>query len=334
MDGIVTADSGEAREQFHALAESLYGDASLRTRTTASLERDLFRDRQRAFVALENDRPLARVVARISPTLRDEQRHDLGLLGFFEAHDEPKAVTELLRAATAWLREQGCTTVIGPMDGDTWHRYRVNAGPFDRPPFLLEPTNPPYYAPLWDSAGFAPLEQYTSKRIDDIHPLMPHFEKKFAAAVAAGYSFEPIDAQNLRSELARIYDISLAIFRGNFLYTDISLEDFLALYHGIERLLDPRLVWFAKAPDGKDAGFFFAYADSAADTVNYKTLGVLPEHRRAGIGGALARCSYARALELGRVVANHCLMREGNVSAGMDAGHGVVFRRYLLYKAT
>jgi hypothetical protein len=93
-------------------------------------------------------------------------RGDLGLIGFFEAMNEPALVQQLLREAAAWLRAQGAQQVIGPMDGDTWHRYRVNAGPFDEPPFLLEPVNPPFYAELW--APFQIVERYSSKRVHDV----------------------------------------------------------------------------------------------------------------------------------------------------------------------
>ncbi len=86
------------------------------------------------------------------------RRGDLGLIGFFEAANEPEPVRELLREAASWLRAQGAKQVVGPMDGDTWHRYRVNAGPFDEPPFLLEPVNPPYYRDLW--APFEIIERY------------------------------------------------------------------------------------------------------------------------------------------------------------------------------
>jgi GNAT superfamily N-acetyltransferase len=319
------------RALFHALDERLYG-SSRRAATELSLDRELFRERQQLFLAVEGDEPRGRVVARISPELVDDGA-PLGLLGFFEALDDSAVASLLLRTATEWLRSRGCRTVAGPMDGDTWHRYRVNAGPYERPPFLLEPVNPPYYAALWQSAGFETLEHYVSKRLDDITPLLPHFERKYEEALRAGFSFRPIQVESLQTELARIHAMSCEIFRGNFLYSEISLDDFLALYRGIEQLLDRELVWFAIAPDGSDAGFFFSYIDIDPRMVNYKTLGVTPAHRRSGIGGALAYCAYKRALAMGRTAANHCLMREGNVSAAMDAGHGAVFRHYYLYRA-
>lgn len=256
-------------------------------------------------------------------------RGDVGLIGFFEAKNEPEPVQRLLREAAAWLREKGARQVIGPMDGDTWHRYRVNAGPFDEPPFLLEPVNPPYYRDLW--APFDVIERYSSKRVDDVAPLAAQLAPMHARAIQRGYRIRPFDAARLQDELTLVWKLSLEIFKGNRFYFDIALDDFLKLYAGIERLLVPELVLFALDASGNEAGFLFAYPDSAAGVVDYKTIGVVPSHRRGYLGWALLHRAYISALEMGRPIANHCLMHESNASQSMDAGHGRTFREYYLY---
>lgn len=262
-----------------------------------------------------------RCVARI--------RGDIGMIGSFEALDSPR-VTSLLDDAASWLREQGAKQVIGPMDGDTWHRYRVNAGPFDTPPFLLEPVNPPYWDALWRDAGFEVIERYSSKRIDDVMPLMQKLAPMHERAVTRGYRIRTFDLTRLQDELTLVWRLSLEIFRGNAWYSDISLDDFLALYRGIDRLLVPELVLFIEH-ESQPVGFLFAYPDTDPRTVDYKTIGVLPTHRRGYVGWAMLHQAYSAAVAMGRPAANHCLMREENASQSMDAGEGVTFRRYYLY---
>jgi len=256
-------------------------------------------------------------------------RGDLGLIGFFEASNEPVSVRNLLREAASWLRTQGATQVVGPMDGDTWHRYRVNAGPFDAPPFLLEPVNPPYYAALW--SPFEIVERYSSKRVEGIAPLIAQLAPMHERAMKRGYRLRPFDVTRLRDELTLVWKLSLEIFRGNAFYFDIALDEFLKLYAGIERLLVPELVLFAETAEGEQVGFLFAYPDSAKGVVDYKTIGVVPAHRRGYLGWALLHRAYSSALAMGRPIANHCLMHESNASQSMDAGHGVTFREYYLY---
>lgn len=255
-------------------------------------------------------------------------RDGLGMIGWFEAVDDPYGVRALLHDAAQWLRSNGATQIVGPMDGDTWHRYRVNAGPYDEPPFLLEPTNPPYYDALWRHAGFSVIEHYTSKRVDDVSQL--NLAPMHARAISRGYRIRPFDVSRINEELELVWKLSLVIFRDNPFYFDISLSEFLKLYAGIERLLVPELVLFASDADGDDVGFLFAYPDRG-EVVNYKTIGVLPSHRRGYLGWALLHRAYEAALAMGRPAANHCLMHESNASQSMDAGHGRTFRNYYLY---
>lgn len=278
------------------------------------------------------------------------------MLGFFEALPEPpESVARLFAEAAAWLREVGAGPIVGPMDGDTWHRYRLNVGPFGDPPFLSEPYNPPYYARLWEENGFSVLSRYYSKRVDAAD-VVSHLEARHRAALDAGYSLRRLDLPRLEDELRLLYALSRRIFAKNFLYTEIPEEEFLALYAGLGSILDPELVWFARSPEGEDVGFLFAYPDRFravaamrgergllaklrflahrrhVPAVDFKTLGVLPEHRRSGVAAALFYQGHARAIEKGWRDANHCLFREGNPSGDLDGGAGRILRTYHLYQ--
>ena len=301
----------------------------------AGVQRPEFQGAQRTLVALDGDRTVARLVARRSPALRDGREgsgRPYGLLGFFEAMDgQDAAVEQLFGVGIAWLRDAGCGPIVGPMDGDTWHRYRLSLGPFDDPPFLLEPYNPPYYERLWTANGFAPLERYVSKRVAAA-AVVAHLEPRREAALAAGYRLRPLDLPRFRDELRTIYDLSRRIFARNFLYTEIAEEELYAMYAGVRALLDPELVWFARSPAGEDVGFLFAYPDRPAGVVDFKTLGVLPEHRRTGVAALLFHEGHRQALAKGYAQANHCLIKEGNPSGDLDGGAGRVMRRYGLYQ--
>lgn len=323
----------------------------------AGLQRREFLRAQRAWVAAVDDFPVARLVARRSPALRDDQGAPLGLLGFFEAVDGPEGkegALQLLAEGVRWLRETGAGRIVGPMDSDTWHRHRLSVGPFDDPPFLLEPYNPPYYPEIWEEAGFQVLASYFSKQVDPA-AVVAHLEPRATAARAAGYGLRALDPGRFKEELRLLYRLSRAIFVDNFLYTEIEVEDFLDLYAGSKALLDPDLVLFARSPQGEDVGFLFAYPDrfravaamrgsrglfaklrflrhrAEAGAVDFKTLGVLPEHRRAGVAALLMHEGHLRAENKGYRAANHCLFREGNPSGDLDGGAGRVLRRYHLY---
>jgi GNAT superfamily N-acetyltransferase len=358
---ILGSDSGsDLTKAFLAVPREVYRDDPLytppaRDSVLAALGRSEFRGAQRVFVALDGKTPVARLVARKSPKLEDERGRPYGMLGFFEALERHDVVRELFSRALDWLDRNGAGEVVGPMDGDTWHSYRLNVGPWDAPPFLMEPYNPPYYPALWEENGFAVLERYYSSRLDDLPRVLQSLEAKSVAVAEAGYTFQRLRLERFEYELGRFHELSCEIFRDNFLYSEISRQRFLELYRGARRLLDPELVFFAVAPDGSDAGFLFAFPDrfhavaamrgrrgslaalrflalrNRVDTVNLKSLGVVSAHRRSGLGAALMHEGYKKAAEKGYRGVNLCLILEGNPSGGLEGGLSRLLRRYCLY---
>lgn len=308
------------------------GTAPVRASIERNLTRIEFATGQRVTVALDGATPVGRIVARVSPVLKDEAGAPIGMLGFFESRNDAATARQLFDDATSWLRATGAGRIVGPMDGDTWHRYRVNVGPFTRPPFPLEPWNPAWYGELWQRNGFSPLETYSSKWIDDVALLLPALESGKGRAEDRGVRIRQLRRDRLPDELALIHEISSRIFADAFLYSPIARDEFLAMYSGIERFLDPDLVLFAETSGGEAVGFVFAYDDPARPAVHYKTIGVLPEWRRPGVAAALSHRVYTAALRRGRPQGNHALMRDDNRSQALDQGHGEVFRRYVLYE--
>ena len=355
------SENGSGLEQFLSLPAGVYrGNSDYCPTATSSVRNGLFRSafqgNQRVLTAVEGDRCVARLVARRSPKLIDDEGHPIGMIGFFEAFDRPAVVGELFNRATRWLRDNGVQRIVGPMDGDTWHRYRLNVGPFDRSPFLMEPFNPPYYPSLWEHAGFAPLEGYYSKHVDDILPVASELDRILRRVLDRGYRLRTIEIDRFADELRILYKLSTEIFADNFLYEDITESDFLDLYEPAKSIVDPDLVWFAQAPNGTYAGFLFATHDyhravaamrgeqgllakcrflwnrRHADAVNMKSLGVVNQHRRSGLGAALICQGYLQAIKKGYHKANLCLIRDGNPSGRLDGGKGEISRRYVLYE--
>src|ERR1700677_660183 len=85
-----------------------------------------------------------RIAARCSLWWRRVPSHGdqtLGVIGHFAAADSASGV-ELLRHSCAQLAAKSCTLAVGPMDGNTWRRYRFVTDRGNEPPFFLEPDNP------------------------------------------------------------------------------------------------------------------------------------------------------------------------------------------------
>lgn len=259
-----------------------------------------------------------------------------GVIGGFTA-TSPAAAAKVLAQAEAELRARGCTVAIGPMDGNTWRRYRLVTDPGTEPPFFLEPTNPAEWPAWWCAAGFEPLAEYFSAATDDLSARDARLDGVAARMAAAGVTIRELDAAKFDEELARIYEVSVVAFQDNYLYTPLAREAFFAQYRAIQARVQPELILLAEH-EGKPVGYVFAMPDYAqaqrgepVTTAIVKTLAVLPGRANAGLGALLLGEVHAAARRLGFTRAIHALMHETNKSRNLSAHYARTIRRYTLF---
>jgi hypothetical protein len=222
------------------------------------------------------------------------------------------------------LAGEGYGAVIGPMDGDTWHRYRVVIESDGSPPFALEPVSGAHDRTAFAEAGFVPISEYVSTRG------ALHDSVGAAPAAMPDIAVAAWDGSNADRFIDQLFELSLADFSRNRFFKAITRQAFLELYAPVLPLIDPAHVLFAHGPDGL-AGFLFGLPDrlegAQPRTVILKTYA----SRRRGVGHLLADTFHRRALALGFTHVIHALMHVDNVSRGRSARHATsVFRRYAL----
>lgn len=264
----------------------------------------------------------------------DGQR--LGYIGHFAVTDGSAAVPLLDRACSE-LAAHGCTLAVGPIDGNTWQRYRFITERGDEPPFFLEPDNPDEWPGLFLAAGFMPLAQYCSALNSDLAVIDSRMTLAAQQVHDRGIIIRPIEADQFDAELRRIHALSLLSFRDNFLYTPIGEQEFVEMYSAIRPYLRPDLVLLAERKD-ELLGFIFAMPDlnqakrgEPMDTVIVKTMAIHPEHAGFGLGGVLMARVQEAAHRAGFRRAIHALFHEDNRSGRISGRTAKVFRRYTLY---
>ena len=264
------------------------------------------------------------------------QDHKVGYVGHYAVSD-PAAAPALFDAALDRLAAEQCTLAIGPVDGNTWERYRLITERGAEPPFFLEPDNPDEWPGQFTAAGFTPLAQYCSALNSDLTADDPRGPERARHIAELGITIEPLRAERFDDEMRRVYKLSLLSFRGNFLYTPIGEADFLAKYVPIRPYLRPELVLLAEQ-NGELVGFIFAIpnllqaqAGRPMDTAILKTMAVHPDHGGFGLGSLLmARCHQAaRAAGFTRMI--HALFHEANRSGRISGHTARVIRRYTLF---
>jgi GNAT superfamily N-acetyltransferase len=266
-----------------------------------------------------------------------------GLIGRWEAEDA-RAGRVLLEEACRHFAGRGLARVLGPMDGDTWHAYRLVLPPAEQPPppgglilppFPGEPTNPPEAAVAWREAGFAVVAGYESAIVLDLDAAAAD-----VPPAPAGVTLRPLDPAEPERELALLHATSLRGFAASPFYTPLDREAFAALYAPLLPQVDPRFVEFAEDADGGTVAYLFCFPFPGASAdgrpvLVAKTIAVVPEARGRRLGALLFARAHARARALGFGAVVHALMHVDNASTRMSAReHARPFRRYALFGRT
>jgi GNAT superfamily N-acetyltransferase len=261
--------------------------------------------------------------------------HRVGVAGHFAAVDA-KAGAQVLTAACDVLRLHGATLAVGPMDANTWHRYRLVTWRSEDPPFLLEPDNPDSWPGYFELAGFAALAGYHSACCDDIAGL-PIDAATAVRLTGEGFLIRTLDASRIDAELHALWAAACDAFAGNLLYTPVAEEEFRHIYAKPIASVSPEMVTIVEHA-GRIAGFLFAYPDSLqaarverVDTVVLKTLGVVGGAKRRGLGRWLFDSAIAAVRDAGYRRAIFALIHDGNPSARFGRESRRLIRRYTLY---
>ena len=257
-----------------------------------------------------------------------------GFIGWYEAVDGDVGIA-LLQNAREELERAGARTVIGPLNGSTWGRYRwALPATGDAAPFLGEPFNPPEYPAQWDAAGFRVIEEYESRIFDHPEPDVARLRAAEQIAAEHGIHVRPLDTERWEDELRDIFELSIASFAENPFYTPIDWQTFRAVNDKLRPLIDPELVRLARDPHGRLLGLGFAYPDGASGRVILKTLATAPEARGLRLATLLTEQVHAAARARGAAAVIHALMHVRNRSAQMSGDRRTeLFRRYALYGA-
>jgi len=260
----------------------------------------------------------------------------LGVIGHFSA-ESTEAGKTVLEQATLRLAQEGCTLAIGPMDGNTWRRYRLVTERGTEPPFFMEPDNPAGWSAIFESAGFGSFATYSSSLVKDLSRRDPRAERARERLLRGGVQIRSLDLDHYEADLRRIYSVSVESFTANLLYTELSESDFLAQYLPYRDKIRPDLVLLAEK-EGVPVGYLFALPDfneaargQSLQTVIGKTLAVRAGKAFGGLGVVLTDQLHERAASLGYTRLIHALQYEGNSVRNMSEFFGKVMRRYTLY---
>jgi GNAT superfamily N-acetyltransferase len=277
----------------------------------------LFRkgDAIRWIAADENGITIGRVAAFFDRRSSAGNKQPTGSMGFFEVENDRELAFALFDKCREWLKEKGMEAMDGPInfgDRDRWWGLLVEGSD---PPNYCMPWNFSWYRTLFEDYGFRNYyNQYTYRKpvtIEGVDPVI--LEKAARITKDPDYRFRHVTRATFHKvpyDFMVIYNKAWASFSGNRGATEAQAR---LVFRSLKPVIDYRLLWFGyyraepicfflMLPEinpiirhlngkmnliGKLKFLIYRYILRSAHRAFGLIFGVVPEHRKKGVEGAL-----------------------------------------------
>lgn len=219
-------------------------------------------------VAQQADCNGASQTARVAGFVHPQQRIDgkpVAFFGFWESTSALELNRELFRRLEQWAQQQGAAALYGPIDFNTYGAYRLRLNDFDQSCFPGEPYNPEYYPRLLGELGFEITCRYQSRFHPDVKVLAEELQPRLQTVheqLQDQFHLSLMSADFWLDHLDELYPLVDVMFRQNFAYTPITLQQFRdSCGAAFAQKFCPRSSVLATTHGGEVAGFFLCYPD-------------------------------------------------------------------------
>lgn len=248
--------------------------------------------------------------------------------------------SKLLSECEKIFAEKDIHTIVAPMNGNTWKKYRTLKTTNNEPQFLLENVSPMEYNKILEESGFEECNVYTSNK----GKIADAYQSKIIEIAKNNLKEKGIEIRKFNKEkaiedLTKIYNISLESFKRNPFYANIAKEEFLVQYKQYLDLVDSDFILIAEK-EGKEIGFIFCIPNynelklyGKIKTLVLKTVAVLPKYEKLAIGNIMLSNIAEIAKEKGFEDWIFAFMHSTNTSQKMaKRNKAEVIREYALYR--
>lgn len=216
------------------------------------------------FLALRDGEPVGRIAAVVNDQYNEFHHTRTGFIGLFESIDDPGVARDLLQTASDWLAERGMTEAIGPFNlstNDELYSPGILLDNFGRTPVLMMAHNPPYYARLFEAAGWQKERDLLSYWLEDDRTpqrLLRGVERLTGSI--DGLVVRQVEMARLDHELEKLKEVYNSAWQRNWGFAPLSDAEIARLARDLKPIVDPRFALLAEV-HGAPVGFALALPD-------------------------------------------------------------------------
>lgn len=315
---------------FETLPKLLYPKGSERFRLGHETS-ELFLEG--CYVLLKGKNPVGRFAFYENLELKYNDKKACSI-GSYECENDFETSKILIEYAKEIAINKGYSWIIGPMEGSTWNSYRFSTT-HDSPQFFMEPYHHLYYNNQFVNNGFEVIKSYNSNFITVSDKGLEKVKEIEEINQKLGFKFRNIDLDNYENELHKIAQLSLEGFSSNFLFTPITIQDFVNKYLPLKPFIDPNLVWMVEDKNEELHAYIFCVKDlfdSENKSLIIKTIVRKKESELKNIGVYSIYKTNEMALDIGCSNVIHALMSEDNFSTQeSEKNESEKYKQYSLY---
>jgi len=214
------------------------------------------------FMAYRDGNPVARVSAHRNFRHNEFYDTNQGFFGFFEAFEDEEAVSALFEEAGKWLKEKGCTSIIGPESFAIYDEIGILMDAYDQDPVLYCTYNPPYYPVLLDKIGFKKeIDWYAF--LKDGHEPIPEIMVKLSKRIQkrSNVTFRMVNKKKWDTEVESIKEIFNQAWSENWGNVPFTDEQWQYIVKDLKLVLQEELAFIIEV-DGKPVAFSVSMVDA------------------------------------------------------------------------
>lgn len=255
---IVPVDTPALFKRFIALPAALHRHDPLyvppllleREESLSPKKNPYFRHAEVQFwLAVDKGRDIGRISAQIDRLAAAGTGH----FGLVEGIDDAEVFSALFATAEAWLRQRGCTRVVGPFNLSINEETGLLVRGFDTPPAVMMSHDFPYIGGHIEQQGYAKARDLIAYLYDVTAPLSP-VARRMVARKPANIRVRPLDTKRYYEDIQTVTRIFNNAWANNWGFVPYTPEEIDHLGRALRPLIDPTLSPIAEI-DGEAVGF-------------------------------------------------------------------------------
>ncbi len=313
------------------------------------------------FLAYKGEEIVGRIAAFWNVNHNNFNNVQEGQFGFFDCINDQEVADLLFKTAEDWVRQQGGTLIVGPINLTTNDTVGLLVDGFNRPPMAMMPYNKPYYIDLITNAQFekqVDLRAYLVNKSQASQRTVLLLDKLEARLKRSGIILRQLNLKDFKSEAAKIKTIYNKAWDKNLGFVPMTDEEFDFVAKDLKLLVDPKYCIIAEK-DNEIVGFGLGIPNINEILIHIKRgrllptgifkilfgkkkikslrvlmLGVLENYRKLGIEACLYGTIIKNALPSGIVEAECSWMLDHNymMNHAIEQINADLYKRYRLYE--